>query len=175
MEKLTQEIITKESVKDSLLTLSGGDKKLSLYLGAITAFFALPLIFLSGGSAIRAITQGAGPLEIVANIALVLLFVALPSVPLIPYFVSHKRIRKIKNGEFSVKVDRVTYMTEKYKYRGKHTYLARIFEFRDCGEVEVDSIKYSYTSHGDEFYLVFIDGENKPALAYACKIHDYKE
>ena len=57
----------------------------------------------------------------------------------------------------------------------EEAYLARIFEFRDCGEVEVDSIKYSYTSHGDEFYLVFIDGENKPALAYACKIYDYKE
>jgi hypothetical protein len=50
-----------------------------------------------------------------------------------------------------------------------------VFEFRDSGEVEIDGGTYEYTSHGDEFYRVFIDGVKTPYLTYACKIYDYEE
>jgi hypothetical protein len=61
------------------------------------------------------------------------------------------------------------------KYTGRSTRLVKVFEFRDSGEVEIGGGTYEYTSHGDEFYLVFIDGDKIPSLTYACKIYDYEE
>ena len=46
MAKLTQTVITRESVKEELLTLSGGDKRFSLYFGVITGVIVLPFVCL---------------------------------------------------------------------------------------------------------------------------------
>lgn len=175
MEKITQEKINRESVKESLLTLSGGDKRLSLYFGVITGVIVLPFVCLFFSSAVHNITAGDGFLDIFSPILVALIFAAFPTVFLCVYFFSRGRVAKIKKGMFTVKTDRVTYMTERMQYTGKHSRLVKVLEFRDSGEVEVDGVTYSYTSHGDEFYLVFIDGDKKPALTYACKIYDYNE
>lgn len=175
MARATKEVLTKEGIEDSLLTFLRGDKRFSSYLGAITGFLMLPFIFFSGSLAIRNITQGKGAPEIVLSIFLFLFFVALAAIFLILYFNARKRVKRIKEGAFSVRVDKVTYMTEKMRYNGRHMHLAQIFEFCECGEVEVDALKYSLTSLGDEYYLVFIEGDKKPTLIYARKIYDYNE
>ena len=175
MAKLTQENITRESVKESLLVALGGDKKISLYLGVATTVLMFPFIALIIDIMISEITSWSSALEIIFSAFTLLTMVALPCIFFGNYFLSHRRIAKIKKGMFSVKTDKVTYMTERMKRVGRNSRLIEVFEFRDCGEVEVDHTTYSYTSHGDEFYLVFIDGENKPTLTYACKIYDYNE
>lgn len=175
MAKPTQQRITRDSVTEELLRLSGGDKKLSLYFGVIIGFLALPFIYAAGNSVIRKIANGGSLLDIVLSAVALLILLALVSVFFIFYFVSHRRIRKIKKGAFSVRLDRVTYMTERMKYNGRTSRLARIFEFRDSGEAETDGLNYSLTSIGDEYYLVFIDGEKQPTIMFPCKIYDYEE
>ena len=175
MAKLTQTVITRESVKEDLLALSGGNKKLLLYLGVASTVLVLPVLAILVDFLIHDITNQNGALEIFLSFLSVLSIAILPGVFFLMYFLSHADVRKIKKGMFTVKTDRVTYMTERMQYTGKHSRLVKVLEFRDSGEVEVDDVTYSYTSHGDEFYLAFIDGDKKPTLTYACKIYDYNE
>ena len=175
MAKLTQTVITRESVKEELLTLSGGNKKLLLYFGVASTVLVLPVLAMLVDFLINDITEQRGVLEIFFSFISVLGIAILPGVFFLMYFISHASVRKIKKGMFTVKTDKVVYMTEKIKYTGRHSHLASVFEFRDSGEVEVDDLTYSYTSHGDEFYLVFIEGDKAPSLTYACKIYDYNE
>lgn len=175
MAKLTQTVITRDSVKESLLTLSGGNKKLLLYLGVASTVLVFPVLAMLMEFLIHDITYQNGALEIFFSFLSLLSIAILPGVFFLMYFLSHASVRKVKKGMFTVKTDKVTYMAEKMKYTGGSTRLVKVFEFRDSGEVEVDSGTYSYTSHGDEFYLVFIDGDKSPSLIYACKIYDYNE
>lgn len=175
MAKLTQTVITRESVKEDLLTLSGGNKKLLLYLGVASTVLVFPVLAMLVEFLIHDITNQNGALEIFFSFLSVLSIAILPGVFFLMYFLSHADVRKIKKGMFTVKTDKVVYMAEKLKYTGRSTRLVKVFEFRDSGEVEIDGGTYEYTSHGDEFYLVFIDGVKTPSLTYACKIYDYNE
>ena len=91
---------------------------------------------------------------------------------------SIKNVYKTKNSSFTVVKDKLVRIEERTVTRGQHTSILKIFHFRDYGEYQVtakDGSAFSYSSEDDIFYLVYIEGNAGPSLAYNSKIYDYRK
>ena len=190
MANPTRERITRESVASTMLKGVVRSKRTFLIVALIFAVIFVPSLYFNVQKAVDAITSGSGlpALLFVVPITLLLAFVAVFA--FIYCSREAKRERKIKDREFCVRVDKVTYMTERVKWIGRRRRTIKVIEFRDCGEVpltadlydaiDIDQVEltqaaYLYTEQGDEFYTVIINGEMKPILIYPCKLYEYKE
>lgn len=90
-------------------------------------------------------------------------------ISVIAYYVGiYKRVQR---GEISVVVDKVVRFGEEFR---RYRRFANVIYFRDYGKyVQEESL--SLTSHGDEFYVVILNGKRKRIYAaYNMKIYEYK-
>ena len=112
MANPTRERITRESVASIMLKGVARRKRTFLIVALIFAVIFVPSLYFNVQKAVDAITSGSGlpALLFVVPITLLLAFVAVFA--FIYCSREAKRERKIKDREFCVRVDKVTYLTE---------------------------------------------------------------
>lgn len=77
-------------------------------------------------------------------------------------------INKIKAGEYTIKEDEVATLNEMIQYRDINELMS--LKFKKYNKlVYVDKSKYSDVNVGQEFYLIFINGEKEPLVVYSKK------
>ena len=155
------------------------NKANTLYLIIIFPMFLLCLaLFIGfGSSAIRNIPNGIDG-EFFGKLMLSLLGLAFVVFSVWRLIITARSIIKTKNSSFTVVKDKLVRIEERTVTRGQHTYILKIFHFRDYGEYQVtakDGSAFNYSSEDDIFYLVFFEGSAHPALAYNSKIYDYRK
>ena len=170
-QKLTKEIITRESIKKELLL--GCQARLYALLPAIPAFLLVEIIF----GFVFFVGRPAPLFVEILGYALLLLPPTIVLAVLIDVGVKKK---KIKSSTFEVIPARLNDKREEFRYRGsgrhRHYELVECFYFEGFARVEdVSHTTYQLADVGEIFYLVTLKDSVNVLLYYAAERYEFQE
>lgn len=169
-QKITKEIITRETIKKELLL--GCQERLYALLPAIPAFLLVEIIF---GFAFFA----CGPAPLFVEILGYALLLLPPTIVLAVLIDVGVKKKKIKSSTFEVTLARLNDKREELLYRGsgrrRHYELVECFYFEGFARVEgVPHTTYQLADAGETFYIVTFGG-GVVTLYYAAERYEFKE
>lgn len=177
-EKVTKNIITKETIANDLLREN--NKALVVFIIYFLSSTLIASILSSIFYSFILQSRAVGSLSHVI-FAILELICFLPSIILaLLIFSSIFQIKKIKNGNFVVVTDEVAYKWEKtefHRYGRRGPRIPRkTIHFRMYGDVHTDKSCYQIATSDDVFYIVvFSKPHGVPQKLYPAKLYEYKE
>lgn len=167
-QKITKEIITRESIKHKLLLQEQGSFRIFLVCYAMLLLASVPMSILFFFSPSKDLAP-----RVVFGLLWALMLVTL-FITLLRGFQTRKQIQA---GGFEVFLARLNYKSEEPLYRrGRQTGYTECFHFEGFGRVEnVPHTTYQLADAGETFYLVTLSGSPKVLLYYAEERYEFKE
>ena len=181
MAKQTKNIITRDEIKNTLLTENGKDLRFHLIIGILLFLFFLPLNIwllimtwsLNNSIFIRLLLA-------LLDIVVLDAFFIVDMIVLVNLIIKRK---KIERDEFDISIrsliykDDTTYRPFKIQRLLKFSTTSRIsknLHFSDFDAEEVGGTTYDLADNGDDFYIVHFKGEKEVELIYPAKMYDFK-
>ena len=163
VEKYTDEINTntikvdKKKLKKDFLDRS---QKITVLILIIVSLFLLAFCI--------CIYKNVIEFNVIALITVFIVFVFFMMIALIKIKYLYTIIKNIKYDNFKIKIDTVMSLNNNVDFKDSNTIIS--FKFKDYKKIVYgDKKDYNITSIGDEFYLVFVKGQNEPIKVYRAK------
>lgn len=185
MAKQTKNIITRDEIKNTLLTENGKKLRFHLIIGILLFLFFLPLNIwllimtwsLNNSIFIRLL------LALLDIVVLDALFIV-DMIVLVNVIIKRK---KIERDEFDISIRSLIYKDDtvyrpfkiqrllKFSITNSITSkISKNLHFSDFDAEEVSGTTYDLASNGDDFYIVHFKGEKEVELIYPAKMYDFK-
>ena len=166
-QKITKEIITRESIKHKLLLQEQGSFRIFLICYAMLLLASVPMSILFFFSPSKDLFP-----RVVFGILWILILVTL----FLALWGGFQTRKKIKAGAFDVVIAKLSYKSEEplYRYNRRSTY-TECFHFVGFKRVtSVPHTTYQLADAGEDFYIVTL-GRGEVALYYAAERYEFKE
>ena len=167
-QKITKEIITRETIKHTLLKQSKASFVVTMIGIPLILIFLIPVTVLFFTS----------PPVLLIDRVLTGATIAILYVIIVCGIALDLRTRiKIQKGSFDVIPAKLAYKSEEPRYRrGRQTGYTECFHFSGFRRVEdVPHTTYQLADAGETFYLVTLSGSPKVLLYYAEERYEFKE
>ena len=165
MNKMTKNIITRESCKKELVHLAKADMKCYTVLLLALALVYLPLFFAGLGVAKDAAVLG---------IPMMVFSLFLPCFFGYMIFNAARMLGEIEQGEFSVVTDTVSYLSRGEVVGRNQT--ADVIYLSEFGRYIPSQTVFDLTDTDDTFYVVVINRRKKvPVFVYHSMLYEYVE